>query len=175
MLTIMADPGNLETERLFIRRFALSDAPFIIELLNQKSFIQNIRDIGVRTITDAENYLKNGSFKSYEQFGFGLSLVTLKDGTPVGMCGLIKRDTLTDVDIGFAFLSDHEGKGYASESARSVLEEGRLIHKLKRVVAITNPENTGSINVLMKAGFQFEKMIRLSPEAMELKLFSILL
>lgn len=174
MPTILADQtGNLETERLFIRRFALSDAPFIIELLNQKSFIQNIRDIGVRNNADAEIYIKLGAIKSYEQHGFGLSLVSLKDGTPIGMCGLIKRDNLPDVDIGFAFLPSFEGKGYATESSRAVLEEGKTRYNLTRVVAITNPDNQGSINVLMKAGLQFERMIRLSPDAMELKLFAI--
>lgn len=163
---------NLETERLFIRRFALSDSPFILKLLNQKSFIENIRDAGVRDLEGAENYLRNGPLKSYDTFGFGLSLVTLKDGTPIGMCGLIKRDTLPDVDIGFAYLSEYEGNGYATEAAKVVLEDGRTTYKLERIVAITTLTNNPSMNVLTKIGFRFEKNIRPSPTEPELKLFS---
>lgn len=165
--------GRFETERLLIRRFALSDSSFIITLLNQRSFIDNIRDTGVRTVTDAEAYLQNGPLKSYATNNFGLSLVSLKDGTPIGMCGLIKRDTLPDVDIGFAFLPEHTGRGYATESAKALMAHAKDDLKLKRLVAITSLTNKDSMNVLLRLGFSFEKKIRLTPEDSELNLFSI--
>lgn len=165
--------GRFETERLLIRRLALSDSSFIITLLNQRSFIDNIRDTGVRTVSDAEIYLQNGPLKSYATHNFGLSLVSLKDGTPIGMCGLIKRDTLPDVDIGFAFLPEHTGRGYATESAKALMAHAENDLKLKRLVAITSLTNKDSMNVLLKLGFSLEKKIRLTPEDSELNLFSI--
>jgi RimJ/RimL family protein N-acetyltransferase len=165
--------GRFKTERLLIRRFALSDSSFIIKLLNQQSFIENIRDTGVKTTADAETYLLNGPLKSYATYNFGLSLVSLKDGTPIGMCGLIKRDTLPDVDIGFAFLPEYTGLGYATESAKAFMTYAQNDLKLKRLVAITSLTNESSMNVLKKLGFSQEKTIRLTPDDAELNLFSI--
>ena len=163
----------LETERLVIRQFTLEDAPFILELLNEPSFIQNIGDRGVRTLSDAEMYLEKGPITSYARNGFGLCLVALKEShASIGMCGLIKRDALEDVDIGYAFLPKYWSKGYAIESALAVKEYGRTVIGLTRLVAITDPANEGSIHLLEKIGLRFEKMIRLSEEDIELKLFS---
>ncbi|HXQ38537.1 MAG TPA: GNAT family N-acetyltransferase, partial [Anaerolineales bacterium] len=106
----------LETERLVLRQLSLADAEFILELLNEPSFIQNIGDRGVRTLDDARAYILRVPVKSYEQHGFGLYLVILKESSEsIGMCGLIKRDTLEDVDIGYAFLPKFWSKGYAIE------------------------------------------------------------
>lgn len=151
-----------ETERLLIRRFALSDASFILKLLNQKSFIDNIRDSKVRSLSDAEMYLEKSCFASYEKNGFGLSCVCLQDGTPIGMNGLIKRDTIPDIDIGFAFLDQFMGRGYAFESSEAVLREGFEKLNLKRIAAITSPKNQSSINLLEKLGFTFEKTIEIT-------------
>ena len=142
--------NDLETERLIIRRFALSDSPFIIKLLNQQSFIVNIRDSKVRTVTDAENYIQKLS----------LLCVTLKDGTPIGMNGLIKRETLPYTDIGFAFLDQYMGKGYAFESAKAILTEG--FKHLDTIAAITSPNNNASIGLLMKLGFTYKEMIEVT-------------
>jgi RimJ/RimL family protein N-acetyltransferase len=174
MQIIMADhlDSILVTDRLFIRRFALSDAPFILNLLNQKSFIENIRDVGARSIFDAENYLKTGPLKSYEKFGFGLSMVVLKSGESIGMCGLIKRDTLPDVDIGFAFLPEFTNKGYAYEASKAVLNEGFEHYKLDKIIAIADQNNRRSIQLLLKLGMNDDGLIRLSPDDIELKLFS---
>ena len=164
----------IKTERLILRQFTLNDAEFIIELVNQPSFIQNIRDVGVRTLSDAEKYLANGPISSYERNGFGLLAVTLSDsGQPIGMCGLIKRDTLDDVDIGYAFLPKFWSKGYAFEFAQAVMKYGKDVVGLKRVVAIVDPTNAGSIRVLEKLGMTFEKMVKLSEDDIDLKLFSI--
>ena len=163
----------LETERLTLRQFSAEDAAFILELVNEPSFIQNIGDRGVRTLSDAVRYIEAGPVTSYARNGFGLYLVTLKEsGESIGMCGLIKRDALDDVDIGYAFLPRFWSKGYAVEAALAVKEQGRNLG-LTRLVAITDPANAGSIRVLEKIGFTFEKMVRLSAEDIELKLFGV--
>lgn len=163
----------LETERLNLRHFSVEDAPFILELLNEPSFIQNIADRGVRTLEDARNYLRNGPLASYDRYGFGLFAVVLKTtGVTIGMCGLIKRDNLPDVDIGFAFLPRYWGNGYAYEAAAAVLTYGREVHQLTRIVAIVLPSNTGSINVLQKLGLTFEQMITWPEDGSQLKLFA---
>ena len=164
----------IETERLSLRQFSLADAAFIRELLNEPSFIQNIGDRGVRTLSDAEKYLETGPIASYARNGFGLYLVRLKESNePIGMAGLIKRDALEDVDVGYAFLPRYWSKGYAIESVLALMEYAKNIVRLQRVVAIVDPANQGSIRVLEKAGFQFEKMVRLSEDDIELKLFGI--
>ena len=162
----------LETERLLLRHLSTEDAEFILELLNEPSFIRNIGDRGVRTIDDANSYILNGPVASYAKNGFGLYLVKLKEtNESIGMCGLIKRDTLEDVDIGYAFLPKFWSKGYAVESAQAVKEHAKNVIGLDRIVAITDPENEGSIRVLEKIGLKFEKMVKLSEDDIDLKLF----
>ncbi len=163
----------LETERLLIRQLTFDDADFIIELLNDPSFIQNIGDRKVRTVEDAQAYVLNGPVASYAKNGFGLSLVILKaTGESIGMCGLIKRDALEDVDIGYAYLPRYWSKGYAIEVALAMKTYAKETVQLKRLVAIVDPANTGSIRVLEKLGMKFEKMVRLSQDDIELKLFA---
>lgn len=163
----------LETERLTLRQLSKEDAGFILELLNEPSFIRNIGDRGVRTIESANSYIQNGPVVSYAKNGFGLYLVKLK-GTDqsIGMCGLIKRDALEDVDIGYAFLPKFWSKGYAVEAARAVKDYAKTVIGLNRLVAIVDPENEGSIRVLEKIGLEFVKMVRLSDDDIELKLFA---
>ncbi len=160
----------LQTENLIIRKLCADDAPFIFELVNMPSWLQYIGDRGVRTLRDAEQYIINGPMTSYEKFGFGLYLVALKDTLePVGMCGLLKRDTLDDPDIGFAFLQKFTGRGYAFESAAEVLTYGKNVLGLPRILAITTKDNTSSIKLLGRLEFQFEKHITINTE--ELNLF----
>jgi ribosomal-protein-alanine N-acetyltransferase len=162
----------IETERLNLRRLSIDDAGFILELLNEPSFIKNIGDKGVRTIADARQYVLNGPVASYQTNGFGLYLVELKEsGQAIGICGLVKRDSLADVDIGFAFLPDFWSRGYALESALAVKAYGLDVLKLKRIVAITNPDNEGSIRVLQKIGLKYERMVRLSEDGPAVKLY----
>lgn len=163
----------LETERLLLRELSIDDAKFIIDLLNDPSFIQNIGDRKVRTVVDAQAYVLNGPVASYAKNGFGLSLVTLKaTGESIGMCGLIKRDVLEDVDIGYAYLPRYWSNGYAIEAALAMKSYAKETVRLKRLAAIVDPANTGSIRVLEKLGMKFEKMIRLSQDDMELKFFA---
>jgi RimJ/RimL family protein N-acetyltransferase len=162
----------LVTARLTLRRLSPDDAPFILALLNEPSFVRHIGDRGVRTIADAESYIAAGPLASYERFGFGLYLVQLThSAAPIGICGLVKRDTLPDVDIGFAFLPRFWSQGYAFESACAVRDHARDEVGLRRLVAIVDPVNAGSIRVLEKLGFTFEKMVRLGDEHKDLKLF----
>ena len=163
----------LETKRLTLRQFTSDDATFILELLNEPSFIQNIGDRGARSVSDAIKYIETGPVASYARNGFGLYLVELKEsGESIGMCGLIKREALADVDIGYAFLPKFWSKGYAVESALAVKEQARSL-ELKHLVAITDPSNIGSIRVLEKIGLTFEKMIKLSSDDIEHKLFGV--
>lgn len=163
----------LETERLALREFRLDDADFILQLVNEPPFLRFIGDKGVRTLADARDYLLKGPIESYRRFGFGLYLTSLReDGTPVGMCGLVKREGLADVDVGFALRSGYWSRGYAVEAAAAVLDYGKRILNLGRIVAIANPDNHASIAVLEKIGLKFERLVRLSSDAMELKLFA---
>jgi RimJ/RimL family protein N-acetyltransferase len=165
----------LETERLILRQLTTSDedARFVLELVNEPGWIQNIGDRNVHSIEDARNYIANNIASSYERNGFGLYAVMLKETNELlGMCGLIKRDTLDDVDIGFAFLQRHWSKGYAFESARAVMELAKNTFGLTRVVAITIPSNQGSIKTLEKIGLRFEKIIQLPNDDEELMLFA---
>lgn len=163
----------LETERLILRRMNFADAPFILALLNEPSFLRFIGDKKVRTVQDAEQYILNGPVSSYNRNGFGLCLVELKEThTPIGMCGLLKRDELPHADIGFAFMPDFWNKGFAYEAAAAVMNDARERLKLKRVLAITNQDNESSIKLLQKLGFKFERLIKMSTDSAELFLLS---
>jgi RimJ/RimL family protein N-acetyltransferase len=152
---------------------SLDDAAFIVELLNDPSFLRFIGDKGVRTVADARQYIRTGPMDSYERHGFGLWLVELKGSRiPIGICGLLKRDTLRDIDIGFAFLPPYRSQGYAFESAAAVMDYGRTVLGLRRIVAITDDDNTGSHRVLEKIGMSFERMIRLSDDGPEIRLLA---
>lgn len=149
----------LQTERLVIRRLTDDDAPFILTLLNEPSFLRFIGDKKVRSVEDARQYIRNGPAASYERHGFGLCLVQLKDSlTPAGMCGLLKRDDLPAPDIGFAFLPDFWNKGFAFEAASAVMNDGRERLNLTRILAIVNPDNDASIKLLQKLGMKFERV-----------------
>jgi RimJ/RimL family protein N-acetyltransferase len=162
----------LETDRLRLRRLSIDDADFVLRLLNEPSFIQNIGDKGVRSIEDARAYILNGPIASYEKFGFGLFLVETKEsGAPAGICGLLKRDVLEDVDIGYALVPEFWSRGYALEAASGVMSYAVRELGLKRVVAITNPENLGSTRLLEKLGFRYERMVKMTEDAAEIKLF----
>jgi RimJ/RimL family protein N-acetyltransferase len=169
----LSNPNLLETERLFLRKLTVEDADFIFGLVNQPSFIQNIGDKGVRTKADAIAYIQNGPMASYERLGFGLNLVVLKSGEiPIGICGLLKRESLPDVDIGFAFLPEYWSQGYGAESAAAIMHHGREVEGIGRILAITAPNNHASIKLLEKLGFKFEGMTRLSEGEAEVRLFS---
>jgi ribosomal-protein-alanine N-acetyltransferase len=162
----------IETNRLVLRWITPNDAPFILELLNDPGWIRFIGDRGIRTIEDALKYIFTGPMEMYARLGFGLYLTELKDEKiPIGICGLIKRDSLEDVDIGFAFLSKFQSKGYGYEAAAATLVFGFEQIGLKRIVAITTKDNVGSSKLLEKIGMEFEKTVPINSD--ELKLYAI--
>lgn len=165
---------ELNTVRLKLREFVPNDAAFVVRLLNEPSFIEFIGDRGVRTLRDAERYLREGPISSYRRFGHGLLRVSLKDGDiPIGMCGLVKRDTLPHPDIGFALLPAFWGQGFVTEAARAAMKHGREVLGIQVVLGITTPSNVRSIAVLEKLGLSFleEKPLGDRPEL--LKIFGL--
>ena len=164
----------IQTERLILRKFTLNDATFMLELLNTTAWLRFIGDRNVRTIKQAEQYLLNGNIRSYHEYGFGFYVVVIKEtNESIGICGIKKREGLEDVDIGFAFFQQFMGNGYGYESASAVLNYALNDLKIKRIIAIVDPENLVSIGLIKKMGLQFEKMIQLSQKDIELMLFSI--
>jgi len=162
----------LETDRLVLRRLSVDDGAFILGLLNDPAWLRFIGDKGVRTLEDARNYIRAGPMDLYARFGFGLYLTERKsDSAPIGICGLIKRDALEDVDIGFAFLPEFRRKGYAREAAAAVMEHARNALRLRRLVAITAPDNEASIRLLEKLGLRFETRMSLPGDSHEVSLF----
>ena len=146
----------LETERLRLRPFTTDDAPFALTLLNEPSFLHFIGDKNVRSLEDAHQYLLTGPIASYNRHDFGLLCIELKDSaTPIGMCGLLKREELPAPDIGFAFLPDYWGRGFAFEAASAVMKDARERLKLNQVLAIVNPDNEASIKLLERLGLRF--------------------
>jgi len=157
-------PFVLETPRLALRRFTREDADFILELVNDPSWIRFIGDRGVHSLEDARRYLEAGPMRHYEKHGFGLWAVERKpDGERLGMCGLVKRDQLAHVDLGFAFLPRHRTRGYARESAKGVLAHARDALRLTRLAAITMPANDASARLLGKLGFVLEDTLEWTP------------
>jgi ribosomal-protein-alanine N-acetyltransferase len=152
-----------ETERLVLDELTAGrDEAFVLQLLNEPGFLENIGDRGVRDLAGATGYIEKGPAASYTANGFGLwRVVETASGAPVGICGLIKRDVLEDPDVGYAFLRTAWGRGYAEEAARATLSHGRKALGLGRIVAITTPGNTGSIRVLEKIGLRAQGRIHL--------------
>jgi len=161
----------LETDRLILRQFELTDAKFIVELVNSPGWIEFIGDRNIRTEEAASNYLQNGPMKSYRENGFGLCMVELKDGTPIGMCGILRRDTLENPDIGFSFLPKFTGMGYAFEIANATINYAKNRLNLKTILAITVPNNKRSRHLLEKIGLMFIKTIYTSVDNEELMLY----
>jgi len=164
----------LQTPRLRIRPLTVDDAPFILELVNEPGWLANIGNKGIHSRDDAEAYIRNGPMRMYTDRGFGLWAVDLAtNGETIGMCGLIKRDTLVDVDIGFAFLERTWGNGYAHEAAVATVAHATAVLKLARIVAITTPANRRSSDLLRKLGFRFERNVRLGEDGDELELYAL--
>lgn len=163
----------VETDRLLLRWLGAGDAAFILQLLNEPSWIRYIGDKGVKTLQDAEDYIRKGPREMYERRGHGLYLVETRErGESIGICGLIKREALEDVDLGFAFLPEYWGQRYALESATAAMSYGKSVLGLARIVAITSQDNHRSVGLLMKLGFRFERLVRLSTEGPELELYA---
>lgn len=163
----------LETERLILRQLTVDDAPFILTLLNEPSFLRYIGDKKVRNLDDAREYIVTGPIASYEKHGFGLYLVELKElQKPIGLCGIIRREELPAPDIGFALLPDFWNKGLAFEASTAVLNYAHDELKITRILAITSLDNEASIKLLQRLGLSFQRIMRLSEEREQVRLFT---
>jgi RimJ/RimL family protein N-acetyltransferase len=152
----------LETQRLVLRRLTTDDADFILELMNEPSFIRFVADRGLRTTADAAQFLRERLLPSYEQFGFGFYRVALKEsGEPVGICGLVKRETLEHADVGFSILQRFCGQGFAYEAAAAVMDYGRTQLGLATIIGVTAPDNQISRRLLEKLGLRYQRTIHL--------------
>jgi ribosomal-protein-alanine N-acetyltransferase len=160
----------LQTERLVLRELTVGDAAFINALLNSKKFLKYIGDRNVKSDEDARNFIVDRYMASYKMNGYGLWAVETNDGTPVGMCGFVKRDYFDEPDIGFAFLPEHERNGYGFESAAAAMRYGREKLGFTKVLAITSLDNDASVGLLRKVGFTDDGIIE--PQGEKLRVFS---
>ena len=175
MISFMNEPCSFEirTDRLRLRELGAGDATFMLALLNDEEFVKNIADRGVRTLDQARQYIIDGAMASYQKHGFGLWGVVLNsEEACIGICGLIRRETLDAVDIGYAFLPAWRGHGYALEAAQACMDLGREHFGLRRILAITSMDNPASVRLLEKLGLRFERLIRFSEDAEQLRLFA---
>lgn len=163
-----------ETSRLLITKITLRDAQFFLELVNSPHWLKYIGDRHLKTIKDTKTYLQNGTLKSYTNFGFGFYKLQLKENEnkTIGICGLIKREQLEDVDIGFALLPEYEGKGFGYEASLAVLKLAKEKFNLKKIIAVTLSTNTNSIKLLEKLGLSYEKKVIPFEDGEELLLFT---
>lgn len=165
---------TIRTERLIIKELNLSDRDFIFQLLNSPGWLAYIGDRGIHSLEDAENYLSKGPLKSYEDNGFGLYLVQLwEKSNPIGIAGLLQRDYLQYPDLGFAFLPEYEGKGYAFESTNAIVNHSKIFLGLEKLLAIVLPENQRSIRLLEKLGMEDQGIQGFPGQEVPLKLFQI--
>jgi ribosomal-protein-alanine N-acetyltransferase len=162
----------IETARLRLRRLTEADAAFILELLTDPDFLAQIGDRGVHNLEDARRYAIEGPGASYARYGFGLYVMELKQSaSAIGLCGLLRRDSHPDVEIGFALLPQARGRGFALEAAAATVSWGLETLGLSRIVAITAPANVDSIRILERIGLRFERMVRYSADGQESRLF----
>ena len=152
----------LDTKRLYLRKFNLTDAPFIFELVNSPDWLTYIGNKNVKNLKDAEQYIQEKMLDHYKKHGFGFYLVITKDeNIPIGITGFINRESMTDVEVGYGFLPIGTGKGYALEATQAIMEYGETKLNLDNIVAITHPDNTSSQKLLEKLGLTSNGMILL--------------
>lgn len=162
-----------ETTRLIVRKLTPGDAPLILRVFNDPTFVRFVGDKHVRTLDEAREYIRTVPMASYARHGFGHYVVELREThEPIGICSLVKRDWLDDVDLGFAFLPAFRRRGYATEAATAVLDHARSAFGLDRLVAIASPANAASIAVLQRLGFRWERTLTPPDEEGELALFA---
>ena len=170
----MATGFGIETARLRLRELTLSDAPLMLAVWNDPAFIRFVGDRGIRTIEDAQEAMTAGALKLYKDFGYGPYGVVLKgEGTPIGICGLFRREEFNEPDIGFAILPRYCGNGYAYEASRAVLEYARDELGILDLAAIVSPENEASVSLIRKLGLQFERMHRMAGDNEDVAIYRI--
>ena len=164
----------LQTKRLQLRWLTLDDSKLMLAIWNDPAFVRNVGDRGIRTVKQAAQALSEGPLQLYQDYGFGPYRLALRDtGEAIGICGLFKRETLDDPDVGFALLPEFCGKGYASEAAKAVVEHAKHGLGLPRLTAIVSPGNAASIGLIEKLGLRFERMVRMPGESDDISLYGI--
>lgn len=160
------DSANMiETPRSMLTEVTATDAPFILELMNSKGWLEYIGDRKIDSLSDAQTYIQNSFVNSYEKRGFGMYKVSLRNSfLPIGLCGLVTRPELDKIEIGFALLPEHSGKGYALEAGKATIQYAQQVLDIQEIYAITLPHNTSSKNLLSKLGLVLEKGIKLRGE-----------
>jgi RimJ/RimL family protein N-acetyltransferase len=163
---------TFETPRLFLRPTDLEDAEFIIRLMNSEKWLKFIGDRKVSTIEDGQNYIKSRMLPQLDRLGFSnFTVIRKSDDVKIGSCGLYDREGLEGVDLGFAFLPEYEGQGYAFESARVIRDASSAHFNIQKIQAITMEDNHGSRKLLEKLEFAFKKRIQLPNDPEELMLY----
>lgn len=172
----MSEPLSLLTDRLRIRWLSVDDAEFIRQLVNDPMWLRFIGDRQVNSLDDARAYLESGPLAMYADHGFGLNRVSLKnDDQPIGICGILQRETLPRPDLGFALLADYRQQGYATEAARAVLRHAGETLGLERVLAFLTPANLASRQLLLRLGFHYEGKLPPVSNAEALDLYALAL
>jgi [ribosomal protein S5]-alanine N-acetyltransferase len=162
----------LETPRLSLRHLANEDAAFLAELMNEPAYIDKIGDRCVRTIADAMRYIEEKYVTSYARHGFGFYLVKLVErDAPIGICGLVKRESLDHPDLGFAYLRRFWSRGYATEAASATLEYARKSLLLPYVYGLVSPNNSRSIRLLEQLGLRYLRSLELPGQPLDRHLY----
>ena len=162
------------TDRLRLRRLTIDDAPLMLAIWNDPGFVQYVGDRGIRSLAEAEEAMRDGVLRLYEEFGYGPYAMDRKEGGPaIGICGLFRRDGFDDPDVGFAVLPAFRGKGYVYEAARSVVDYARDGLGVSRLKAIVSPDNAASVAIIRKLGLEFEKMHRMPGDEDDVALYGI--
>ena len=162
----------LSTARLTLRLFTLADAPFILELVNQPSWLRNIGDRNVHSLEDAVGYITKGPMASYAEHGFGLWCAERSsDRIPIGMCGLLQRSYLDLPDIGFSYLERHQGQGYGKEAAAATLAYAHTTLGVPRIAAVIDPANTPSIRIVEGLGLRYVRPILMPGDTKEISYY----
>jgi RimJ/RimL family protein N-acetyltransferase len=160
------------SSRLLLREATAEDAAFLLELMNEPPYIDNIGDRGVRTVADALRYIEEKYAASYVRHGFGIYVVEMRgESCPIGICGLVKRDTLDWPDLGFAYLQRYWSRGFAAEAASATLEHARRALALSRVYGVVSPKNARSIRLLERLGFRRVRSVELPGHASKADLY----
>ena len=164
---------RIQTERIELRLITEADAAIVLAVMNDPDFIRYVSDRGLRTEEDAAWYIREKILPGIERDGFGMCVVQLRDSAvPIGTCGIFKREPADEPELGFAFVPEFRGRGFALEAAKALMAYGRDTLKFSKIIAATNPNNNSSIKLLEKLGMRFERMIFDIPSNSEMKVFS---
>ncbi|TYQ00008.1 RimJ/RimL family protein N-acetyltransferase [Tenacibaculum adriaticum] len=170
----MSTYKTFETARLILKPTQVEDAAFILELLNTPKWIEYIGDRKVYTLEDAKTYIKTRMLPQLEKLGYGnFTLVRKEDNAKMGCCGLYDREGVDGLDIGFSFLPEYEGKGYAFEASEKLKNVAFNEFGIEKISAITTKTNSSSQKLLEKLGLKFVKYTTIPNDEEELMLYEI--